>query len=469
MRNRATTSLSKAKIRQSWSKWNLYNLSRLRVPHTESRTFFQQKWSAKSAARAYHGEQVSESQWERMFSRRIRSVIPMNPVKLAHDDGSSVSAGRGSGLEEESVRRNKPDSMPYTHMTFAPLERRLDVAIFRALFASSARQARQFVVHGAVTVNGKKMRYPGYLLNPGDMFQVDPERVMYATGAPKDKFDRRQARIAQKKADEAKEDEGEAMENAEVETENKEPELENLDTKSTLKTLLSQAKTILTGDKDVLPAKRKQELRGFQKAVRRVMSRTSEHSTILTDNFESQFADILAVLKAKKIEAKKPKGKDDKKSKDVKESKENAESKATEASKTESASSATESTETQPTTSEDTPTDALSEAFRQAAEDPDADVDTSLLTEDEYDVLKRALVQLRDNPIDNSKPYATPWRPRNYMSAFAFIPRYLEVNQNICAAVYLRHPVARPGISEVPTPFGEKTQTGSFHWYLRRR
>lgn len=81
----------------------------------------------------------------------------MNPEKMARNDGSLESAGRGSGLEEaDGARRPKP--IPYMQMTFAPLERRLDTAIFRALFASSARQARQFVVHGAVKVNGKKVK-----------------------------------------------------------------------------------------------------------------------------------------------------------------------------------------------------------------------------------------------------------------------------------------------------------------------
>lgn len=61
------------------------------------------------------------------------------------------------------------------------------------------------------------------------------------------------------------------------------------------------------------------------------------------------------------------------------------------------------------------------------------------------------------------------WRTRNWMSAFAFIPRYLEVNQNVCSAVYLRHPVARPGLAEVPSPFAAETQTLAFQWYLRRR
>jgi hypothetical protein len=141
-----------------------------------------------------------------------------------------------------------------------------------------------------------------------------------------------------------------------------------------------------------------------------------------------------------------------------------------EATKDAEASELAEATEgTAAAANEDKPTDALTEAFRQATLNPDEKVDVSELTWTEIDVLKRALVQMRDNPVDSSKPYATPWRPRDYMNAFAFIPRYLEVNQNICAAVYVRHPVARPGFSEVPTPFSEEVSTGAYHWYLRRR
>lgn len=446
MRNRATTPLSKAKIRQSWSKYNLYNLSRFQNPYTGTKTFFQQKWAAKSAARAYHGEQVRESQWTRMFSRRIRSVVPMNTAQLARDDGSQISAGRGSGLESDTRTSSVPPT-PYTQMTFAPLERRLDVAIFRAMFASSTRQARQFVVHGAVTVNGKKMRYPGYLLNPGDLFQVNPELVMYATGAPKDRHERREARVAKKKATESEQaEETEGKETEEKKSEESKDEKEE-DPRETLKALLGQAKNIMASSKDVLPAKRKQELRGFQKAVRRVLSR-SEASTILAGSLEEQFSELISLLKAKKV---KTDGK--KNTPRERRSQEEEEIPSTEASSAQ-------------------PGEKLTEAFKAAAQNPNAELDaevTSELTDDEFDVLKRALVQMRDNPVDHSKPYATPWRPRDYMSAFAFIPRYLEVNQNICAAVYLRHPVARPGIAEVPTPFGEPVGTAAFTWYLRRR
>ncbi|KAL4928314.1 mitochondrial 37S ribosomal protein uS4m [Aspergillus undulatus] len=454
MRNRATTPLSKAKVRQSWSKYNLYNLNRLRTPPTIGRTFFQQKWAAKSIARNYHGEQIRESQWTRMFSKRLRSVVPMSTLKLAQDDGSEASAGRGSGLLAAGVREETQSfarKTPYTHMTFAPLERRLDVAVFRAMFASSARQARQFVLHGAVTVNGRKMRYPGYLLNPGDMFQVDPERVMFATGAPKTKEERREARLERRKAAEAKEAEAAEEEGAEAKEEQAESEAqkeEEIDPKETLKGLLSQAKNIMSRDKDVLPAKRKQELRGFQKSIRRVMSRRTGQDA-LTDNLEAQFDELMTRLKAIKIQEKK-------------QDKEESASTAPKKSEDTEADAASAS-------DDDKPTEALSEAFRQASQNPEGSVDTSKLTEDEFETLKRALVQMRDNPIDSSKPYATPWRPRDYMGAFAFIPRYLEVNHNVCAAVYLRHPVARPGFAEVPTPFGEQIATPAFAWYLRRR
>lgn len=93
-----------------------------------------------------------------MFRRTLRSVVPMDPSYLAVNDGSLESAGRGSGLKKSDIAPGaQKKAIPHMQMTFAPLERRLDTAIFRSMFASSARQARQFVVHGAVTVNGKKV------------------------------------------------------------------------------------------------------------------------------------------------------------------------------------------------------------------------------------------------------------------------------------------------------------------------
>ena len=48
------------------------------------------------------------------------------------------------------------------------LERRLDNVINRSGFAGSHAQARQFILHGHVTVNGKKVNIPSYLVKVGD-------------------------------------------------------------------------------------------------------------------------------------------------------------------------------------------------------------------------------------------------------------------------------------------------------------
>jgi ribosomal protein S4 len=146
-------------------------MTRTRIPDWLNMTFFQQKWKAKAMTRGYHGEHIREGKWERMFSRRLLSVVDMDPEYMAKHDGSEQAAGRGSGKsgmtplntgtmpEVFGQRNNKEGEMtPYMQMTYAPMERRLDIAVFRALFASSARQARQFVVHGAVKVNGVKVR-----------------------------------------------------------------------------------------------------------------------------------------------------------------------------------------------------------------------------------------------------------------------------------------------------------------------
>lgn len=111
--------------------------------------------------RGYHGEHIKERKWERMFSRRLLSAVDMDPAYLATKDGSELASGRGSGQESRKTDRTpfhkKTAITPYMQMIYAPMERRLDQAVFRALFASSARQARQFCVHGAVKVNGVKV------------------------------------------------------------------------------------------------------------------------------------------------------------------------------------------------------------------------------------------------------------------------------------------------------------------------
>jgi ribosomal protein S4 len=407
--------------------------------------------------RGYHSPQVREKSWERTFDRRMPAVVPMDYRYLAQHDGSEMALGRGSGLEGPGERRDRRrQKTPYMNMAFHPLERRLDTAIFRALFASSTNQARQMVVHGAVKVNGKKMIYPGYQLNPGDMFSVEPEKVLYATGARKklksspmsveeNSKQRQDARtLARHQRDDEDSEAGMATIESEEELEamSMQPE-EQEDPKKALKSLMTRASRILDDSKRKLSGKRQQELRDFSRSIKKTMSklRGIEEGEIedTIDGLETSLAEILIKIPQEDLP------------------------KEARLDTAEAAKAAEASAEQQQEA-----TDAAMEALANPQMRQPGKVDQYRARKD-AEMLHAALQRARENPIDASKPYATPWRPREYMSAFAFIPRYLEVNQNICSAVYLRHPVARPGLAEVPTPFHSETLGLAFNWYLRRR
>ena len=52
------------------------------------------------------------------------------------------------------------------------LERRLDAVVYRAKFVPTVFAARQFVNHGHVKVNGRKVNIPSYRVKEGDVIEV---------------------------------------------------------------------------------------------------------------------------------------------------------------------------------------------------------------------------------------------------------------------------------------------------------
>ena len=52
------------------------------------------------------------------------------------------------------------------------LESRLDNVVFRSGFARTRREARQIVDHKHVTVNGKQVNIPSYLVKAGDVIEI---------------------------------------------------------------------------------------------------------------------------------------------------------------------------------------------------------------------------------------------------------------------------------------------------------
>lgn len=301
------------------------------------------------------------------------------------------------------------------------------------------------------------MKYPGYLLNPGDMFQVDPELVMYATGAQKAVV------AAPKESEDGEETEEKAKPEPEpvVEEVEEEPDIDR-PPREILKDLQSRAKSILSSDRAQIGAKRKQDLRAFTKAVKRMLSRSAS-STVLTDSLEAQFEELknqLRIRRQNQAESKTSLPS----AQAQKELDENPDAALAKAQlDVEEQYPDAPSKEAKDTSIEDGESQGTDKA------EPPVVEEYNDLSEQDYGELFSAFQSSIDNPIDESKPYATPWRPRDYMSVFTFVPKYLEVNHNACAAVYLRHPVARPGSAEVPTPFPERVSATAYAWYLRRR
>ncbi len=69
---------------------------------------------------------------------------------------------------QEAVRRKGDTSEKLIEL----LERRLDAVVYRMKFAVTPFAARQFVSHGHVLVNGKRVNIPSYLVQDNDTIEV---------------------------------------------------------------------------------------------------------------------------------------------------------------------------------------------------------------------------------------------------------------------------------------------------------
>jgi small subunit ribosomal protein S4 len=108
-----------------------------------------------------HGRgRVRESEYmmqlrEKQKARRIYGVLEKQFRNLY------AEANRQDGITGENLLRM--------------LEQRLDNVVFRANFAASRNQARQFVRHGHVLVNGKRVTIPSFKVRQGDVVEIGPK------------------------------------------------------------------------------------------------------------------------------------------------------------------------------------------------------------------------------------------------------------------------------------------------------
>jgi len=75
------------------------------------------------------------------------------------------------------------------------------------------------------------------------------------------------------------------------------------------------------------------------------------------------------------------------------------------------------------------------------------------------------------NKPKTALPALTHFHLPTYAAPWLYIPAYIEVSFLTCSAVYVRHPTARPGYSEIPTPYDADGAVirYAWEWYVKRR
>jgi len=80
----------------------------------------------------------------------------------------SITEKQFHGIYTEAVRQRGDTGEKLVGL----LESRLDAIVYRAKFVATVFASRQFVNHGHINVNGKRVNIPSYRCKPGDLIEV---------------------------------------------------------------------------------------------------------------------------------------------------------------------------------------------------------------------------------------------------------------------------------------------------------
>lgn len=489
-RARVLFSLTRGRIRPAMNKHNVFNALRWKKSNRFG-TLYQQLFQAKQETRSYHGENLTDTQFKNIFRPELHTVNPLQSAK---------------------ERENQKET-PYALQTFAAVERRLDTAVFRALFASSVRQAAQFVRRGAVRVNGVRVRHPSFPLKAGDVFAVEPERALEAMGRKKPSVDE-SVKLVNRHISKF---------NKYIDRCHKHPEL------MWRRRQINRRRNPTRFQ--MLKARAADKNREFNEANRKEMnakiSAVSPASVLegivrhepfyaangtlpqFTQNAD-EFSKSLSVMelvfgKPKPAETSTSEEEADKPA----ETAAAAETKAPETVESSSSGDRIASIVSRYLGNDETKAGNRSDVkklLHDIVKLQQEDIRVSHMSKmrrlddignEEYDPswverlpAKVPLVDAAAAKEDMSsvlpirlpfgqgklyglqnpdKPYFTPWSPRQFIAPFAVLPHHIEVSFSTCHAVYMRDPVARPGQSELISPFPLDMHERARMWYYRRR
>jgi small subunit ribosomal protein S4 len=108
---------------------------------------------------------MTGGQWSAKMTKRIRAKY-----KIDRRLGENVWGRPKSPLNR---RESRPGQHGERRMNLIGLlERRLDAVVYRAKFVPTVFAARQFISHGHVRVNGRRVNISSYRCRPGDEIEV---------------------------------------------------------------------------------------------------------------------------------------------------------------------------------------------------------------------------------------------------------------------------------------------------------
>lgn len=442
--------LARGHVRMSMNKYNLFNLYKKSPLLFAGKTLYQQKYASKQETRGYHGEHIQEKRFKSIFNPALNTFAQLD-----------------ASLQGKRVKRT-----PLSLQAFASLEKRLEIAVFRAMFASSVRQARQFILSGEVKVNGVVVKHPSYPLQSGDVFSVDPDKVLYAMGKSKPSLEKA-LEIDEQQVNDWNEYVKKFKANPVKEFEKAKASPESINSSAILNLLEEQKEDLKS---TIIPRQNKvtkeyvllqilEKAKAATETAEGPISKDAFKSATNTDkSFQvyQKLSNVNHALLSKFSEVECMAFLDNKVEK----------SDAEKALSREILQLVTEIQKDEWTKirkqAEGGEISASVEALADSLEEVEL-FDKEKATEDETEVSVNLPWQKgiygREDP---SKAYFTPWKPRGFLGCFAILPHHIEVSFETCHAVYLRDPIARPGHSEVISPFGENVHEKAYMYYFRK-
>jgi small subunit ribosomal protein S4 len=134
-------------------------------------------------------------------------------IKNIKDNVKRLNAGSGAQVDIErnslvaklrSLNLLKEDESLDIALNLTPkdiMERRLQTQLVRQNLAKTFKQARQFIVHGHIKVNGKKITAPSYTLSREEQFKIEfiPSSTLADANHPERKAKEVEPKLEEKK------------------------------------------------------------------------------------------------------------------------------------------------------------------------------------------------------------------------------------------------------------------------------